>query len=325
MNRTGILIAALALQAGCVRKMAVNAVADALSADGSSSFARDDDLELVGDAVPFALKTMESLAEQAPRHDGLRLALAKGFTQYAVVWVQFPAERVKDTDYAAYEAGIDRARRLLLRARGWALAGMELRHPGFADGIFTDPDAALAATTADDVPFLYWLGASWMAAISDAVSDPELLGQLPAASAVVHRALDLDPDWNRGAIHELLISVEPALPLPGGRDRAREHFEQAVALSGGTLASPYVSLATAVAVPEQDREGFVKLLEQALAVDPDASPDDRLANTYARERARFLLDHVDDYFLSADDADDPALQPLPAPPEAGEPTQEETP
>jgi predicted anti-sigma-YlaC factor YlaD len=82
--------------------------------------------------------------------------------------------------------------------------------------------------------------------------------------------------------------------------RARAHFDRVVALTHGQLASPYVSLAEAVTVGRQDRREFQSLLEQALAVDPDARPEWRLANLIAQRRARWLLGRADELFL--DDA-----------------------
>ena len=58
-----------------------------------------------------------------------------------------------------------------------------------------------------------------------------------------------------------------------------------------------MSLATAVVQPAQDKARFVELLNKALEVDLDADPDNRLGNDYAQQRARFLLDHLDDLFL----------------------------
>ena len=299
--RRGALVGLLALStlasAGCVKKIAMNSLADALSSSTSGSFSQDEDLALVGDAIPFALKTMESLHDEVPDHRGLELALVSGFTQYGMVWVQWPAEQQKYSDFEAYRAGLERSRKLFLRARGYGLEGMEAAYPGFTERIFTDTDDALQPTTTEDIPMMYWLGASWLAAISNSREHPELIGQLPIAAALLHRCLELDPDWDRGAIHELLISLEPSLPVPGGAVRSREHFERATELNGGVKAGPYVSLATAITIDTQDREAFESLLEQALAVDLDASPQDRLANEYAQQQARFLLDHVDDLFI----------------------------
>jgi predicted anti-sigma-YlaC factor YlaD len=81
--------------------------------------------------------------------------------------------------------------------------------------------------------------------------------------------------------------------MGGSADRARKHFERAMQLSGGLRASPMVSLAETVAVREQDRKEFRSLLERALAVDPDARPEWRLANLVMQRRARWLLSRED--------------------------------
>jgi len=50
----------LALGGCSLRRFAVNRIGDALAA-GGSTFESDEDLELVGDALPFGLKLTESL------------------------------------------------------------------------------------------------------------------------------------------------------------------------------------------------------------------------------------------------------------------------
>ena len=77
----------------------------------------------------------------------------------------------------------------------------------------------------------------------------------------------------------------------------RGHFERSLALSGGVRASLFVSFAENACVPAQNKAEFQALLEKALAVDPDADLDNRLANLVAQRRARWLLNHIDDLFL----------------------------
>jgi hypothetical protein len=298
MFRTlSLLLLLVAPSVGCVKKIAVNAMADALSSGSGGAFTQDDDLEFVGQALPFTLKTMETLHASAPKHDGLDLALASGFTQYAVVYLLWPAEQVKAKDLDAYEHGVDRGRNMLRRARDYGLAGLDLRHPGFGSTIVNATDTTLAATTAADVPFLYWTSASWLARISVSKEDPDAIGELPVAVAMAKRAQALDEGWSAGAIPELLIQVEPSLPLPGGPERARAQYEKALALSGGKRASVYVALAESVSIPGQNRAEFLDLLGKALAIDANADKDNQLANLYAQEQARFLLSRVDDLFV----------------------------
>ncbi|MEP0774150.1 MAG: hypothetical protein HRF46_07285, partial [Acidobacteriota bacterium] len=78
---------------------------------------------------------------------------------------------------------------------------------------------------------------------------------------------------------------------------ARRHFQRAVELSRGHRAAPFVALAEAVCVAEQNRAEFEALLHRALAVDLEAAPDQRLANQVAQRRARWLLARADDLFL----------------------------
>jgi predicted anti-sigma-YlaC factor YlaD len=291
------LVALLPLSTGCINRLAMNAMADALSSSSGGAFTQDDDLQLVGDALPFTLKTMETIHTSVPEHEGLVLSLASGFTQYAMVYAVWPAEQQKYTDLDAYERGLERGRRLLARARRYGFEGLELAHGGFKEAFQADADAALAPLTAKDVPLLYWAGAATLARISISKTDPEAIGELPGAAAMIHRALALDPTWGEGSIHELLVQLEPSLPLPGGNDRARTHYAEALRLSGGKRASVYVGLATSISLPAQDKAEFTSLLDQALAIDAAADPANQLANLYAQEQARFLLSRVDDLFL----------------------------
>jgi predicted anti-sigma-YlaC factor YlaD len=84
--------------------------------------------------------------------------------------------------------------------------------------------------------------------------------------------------------------------LGGSSERARKHFTRAVELQKGLSPGPYVSLATGVAVPAQDRAEFESLLKQALAIDPEREPSSRLVTLVQQRRARALLDHIDTLF-----------------------------
>lgn len=279
--------------------MAVKTVADTLSERGDV-FARDDDPELVRDAVPFALKTYESLLESVPRHRPLLLATCSGFTQYAFAFVQTDADLIGSDDYDRAAELKARALNLYLRGRSYCLRALELKQPGIERRLLRDPAPALARFKIEDLPLLYWTGASWGAALSIGLDRPDLVIGFPAVRALIDRALALDETYSNGAIHELLITLE-SVPeaLGGSAERARAHFVRASALQKGSSAGPYVALALGVALPNQDRVEFESLLKQALAVDPNAWPGGRLANLIAQRRARRLLDRIDELIPAA--------------------------
>lgn len=288
------LLAILAAAAGCsVREQVARSMGDAL-AGGGAVYAADDDIEFVGLATPFGLKTVESLLAVVPDHRGLLLAAARGFTQYAYVYIQSPAEEAEERDVTAAYAQRARARRMYLRARDYGLRGLGLD----AQGLREDPKAVLERTGLEDVALLYWSGVAWAAAISLGKDDPALVSGLPAVDALIRRAAALDADFDHGALRSFLVSYELSRPnaSPDAIERARAHFARAVELSGGLQAGPYVALAESVAVASRDRRQFETLLAAALAVDPDKRADWRLVNLVMQRRAKRLLARADEFF-----------------------------
>jgi predicted anti-sigma-YlaC factor YlaD len=296
----GVLTLIVMMAAGCsVRQYTVNRLGDALARSGGSTFASDDDPELVKAAAPFSLKLIESLLAETPDHAGLLLSAASGFTEYAYAFVQPEADELEATDLNAAQAMHGRAKRLYLRARDYGLRGLDVRHPGFAATLAADPPQAAARADTADVPLLYWTAASWSAAIAQAKDDPDLIADLPKVEAMIDRAIVLDEAWDDGALHAFLISYEMARGGAGdAAERTQRHFERALALSAGRLAAPYVSYAEAVPLRRQQAAEFRRLLEQALAIDADAYPPARLANLVAQRRARWLLGRMDELFLN---------------------------
>jgi len=266
-----ILALTLLLGTGCsIQKLAVNRLGDAL-AGGGMTFASDDDPELIRAAAPFSLKLMESLLAESPRHQGLLLASASGFTQYAYAFVQQDADELEEIDFAGAEELRDRARRLYLRARDYGLRALENSHRGVVDALHDDPRAALSQTRRRDVPALYWTALAWGATIAVSKDDPHRVAEIPQMEALIDRALELDEAYDHGAIHTFLITYEMNREgAPGNpADRARYHFARALELSQGRLVAPWLALAESVSLAEQRLEEFDTLLDHALAIDPD--------------------------------------------------------
>lgn len=301
MNLKSIVLAALLLALnGCsVRQLAVDRLGDAIS-QGGGAFATDDDPDLIRAAAPFSLKLIESLLDESPRHKGLLLAGARGFTQYGYAFLQQEAEESELHDIPRARRLEDRARRLYRRARDYGLRGLAVRRPDFVRDLHNDPGRALAAVSAAEVPLLYWTAASWGALIGLSKGKPDILGELPIVEAMMDRALELDESFDGGAIHTFMIGFEAVRQGAAGDPtvRARQHFDRAMELSRGADAAPLLALAEAVCVPQQRRAEFEALLHQALRIDTDRSSENRLANVVAQRRARWLLSRTEHLFTN---------------------------
>jgi len=252
---------------GCsIKGMAINSVADALSGKGGGSnvYLTDNDPILVGEALPFSLKLMETILQETPEHEGLLVAAASGFVMYGTAWVLRPARVMEATDLRAARVQRARAKALFLRARGYAGR-------------------------------VYWFAAAQGSALTSDLNDMDLLTDFTVVPVLLRRALELDEEWNHGALHELMM----AMPTSHGisiEDKER-HFARAIELNGGSSVAPLVSLAESVAVAQQDRNRFIQLLNEAMEFDVNDFPDTRLANVLAQNHARWLLSRVDELFL----------------------------
>jgi hypothetical protein len=294
-----VLFAGALTLPGCSpQRFAINRLGDAL-ASGSSVYATDDDPELVGAALPFGLNTIESLLLQSPHHKGLLLAATSGFTEYSYAFVQTRADFVEDRDLAQATSLREQAGRLYRRAMGYGMRGLEEVQPGLRMSLKSEPGGALAQFRKENVPQLYWTAAAWGAAIALNKTDTELGADLPEVELLMRRALELDEGYDLGSIHDFFIVYEGGRPTAAGgsAERARAHLERALQLSGGRRAAPLVSFAETVDVGLQNRAEFVKLLNQAMAIDVNVVPEQRLANIIAQRRARWLLARMDRLFL----------------------------
>lgn len=294
------LLAALLLLCSC-STLAVRAVAGFLSGSGeSTTFSGDDDPELVRDALPFAMKTYEALLDADPNNAALALATGRSFVGYAFAFVQAPADQMPVENVDEQKSMRLRAKKLYLRAREYVLRGLELRRPGFRAALENaGPVAALRLTRREDADYVYWASAAWMAAFSADPFDFAQIVTLPRAIALLQQVQDWDDTYGAGAVHEIFISYYGSAPadLGGSESKAREHFARAVSLSRGRRVGPYIALASSVCVKNQDVDEYRDLLGKALAVDVNASLPDRLVNIINQRRARWMLDHIDDYFI----------------------------
>jgi predicted anti-sigma-YlaC factor YlaD len=297
----------LILPSCSINKIAMNAVANALTGSGSSDvFTGDSDPQLVGDALPFAIKMYEALLSANPNHQGLLNTTGSLFVMYANAFVQGPAERLPRSMYVQRQAATVRAKNLYLRGFALLYRGLELKYPGFSSAYHQEKlKDYLVKTKKDDVPALYWSAAAGLSAFSLNPFDMELGVRIPEFYALVERAYELNPDFNSGALDEFLLIYHASIPEAMGGDKSKieYHYQKALEKSKGLTAGPYVTYAQSVSIPAQDYDKFKGLLEKALSIDPDKDTSNRLVNILAQEKARYLLDNAALFFIEFDTGD----------------------
>ncbi|MFQ5737700.1 MAG: TRAP transporter TatT component family protein [Acidobacteriota bacterium] len=295
----GAVLLLLALSSGCsLRKKAVNTLADVLG-EARQVYLSDEDPELIAAALPFNLKTIETLLASAPQHRGLLLTATTAFTLYAYGFVEPESERVEEKDFERAEQIRHRAAHLYLRAYHYGLRGLEVNHPALGSKLSSQPVETCAQLGREDVPLAVWTAAALGGAIKLSKDDPELTADIAVVGALLEQALNLDEGFENGTIHELLMSYE-SQRIGGSQEKAREHYRRALELSRQQRCSTWLSWAENVSVAHQDRQEFERLLGRVLAFDVNADPGNRLLNILSQRRARWLKEREDELFLEVE-------------------------
>ncbi|MCL2804677.1 MAG: TRAP transporter TatT component family protein [Treponema sp.] len=291
-----------------INQLAMNMIANALTGEGSSDvFTGDSDPQLVGDAIPFAIKMYEALLSQNTNHQGLINTTGSMFVMYANAFVQGPAEMLPIARFQERQDALDRAKKLYLRGLELLYRGLELKYPGFSNAYYEgNLPEILAQMKKADVPALYWSAAAGLSAFSLNPFDLDLGMRILEFYALVERAYELDPDFNSGALDEFLLLFHASIPdgMGGDFSKVETHYQRALEKSGGKSAGTYVAYAQAVCIPAQDYPKFKEMLDNALAIDIDDDPSNRLVNIISQRKARYLLASASQLFILFDSGDD---------------------
>jgi len=303
MRSTIVTITILLTFSCSIKKIIVGSMSDSLTSTSSVVFTGEEDPELLQDAFPFILKMQELLLEQSKNSPDKYLSTGKSFIIYANLFVHTPATMLSDDNFTVKESQQHRAKKLYKRGINYIISGIELSHPGFRKSFFEGKaEPFLQKFSSNEVSYLYWLGAGWMGAYSINPMDTEIGVLVPQSISILIRALTLDEKFEKGAIHELLAGIYGSLPkaMGGSKEKSIHHFKKSVSFANNEKITPYVTLATTLATKDQKRSYFKELLTKALDFDIDSAPEQRLTNTIAQRKAKWYLDHIDDFFLNGE-------------------------
>ncbi len=256
----------------------------------------EDDPELVKDAFPFNLKTIDMLVKSNPDNRELLLAAASGYAMYSFAFIMEEADRIVVKDYNNGVILFERAKNLFNRGRAYGLRNLELTNSEIVRLLEDRPAGLYFSKT--DIPALYWTAVSIAGSISASRVDPNYVIDLPKVGWLIEQCLQLDSDWNNGALFTAMISYTMNRPdrNKNSSKLAQEYFDKSIAASQGLDAAPYLALAENVYVSEQNKFAFNQALNNALAIDVNLHLENRLANIISQNRARWLLSRIDELF-----------------------------
>ena len=289
--------------AGCnMVRIATNQTADVLAV-AAPSMAMESDVDLAREAAPGQLKTIEGFWLASPHNRKLIRLLAQGYCEYAFGFL--------DSDLEALTmAGRDDEQTTKLRKRATGLYqrcmtyGLKLLDRSWQQALEGDLvafRAKVARAGKGHVEGMFFTALGLASAINLNRDNLEMVAALPRAKLMFERIVQLDEKFYNAGAHMVLGMLYSAqgASVGGNPAKGREHFDRAIALTGGKFLMPKVLKAQTYAVMVNDRKLFHDSLVEVLDTPPTIWPEQRLANELARLRANRYLAHEDELFLAA--------------------------
>lgn len=274
-----------------------------LSMDANTAFMEDNDPVLVGDSLPLVLKMMDILATSNPGNTNILSSAGSLFVMYSNAYLQTPADMLPYEELEKQKEMYSRAKKLYRRGYDYVTASLDRKYKGFLDNMEKgDFDKALKKVKKRDAGDLYWGGAAILAGVSVDILDPYFASDRDKAIAMLFRACELDPDFGNGMLDEIMMQYYASMPqgMGGSMEKAEYHYRRGIELSEDNLLSIHVSYALTVCTKDQTMEGysrFVSVLDSVISRNIENNPNNRLSNTISREKAEWLLQNKDNYFL----------------------------
>lgn len=284
---TGLFLFSL-LSACSVQNLLLRNAGDILSKETSAS---DEDLELLMHASAYHLKLSESLLQEIPNHAKLAESVARGYTQYAFVFLMDEADRIESDSLQKANQLRTRAAKILMRAQSNGLKTLNLLYPQLSTYLNNPAQRPAFKIKPEDTGLVYWTMTAWAGGISLSKDSPDVVADLPQVLRLAELAWQASPQYDQGALASMMGTLE--LAKPGGQNgTAEKYFDMAIAWRESQIA-PLISKAENWAVATQNRSAFEQLLKQAIDLGHNKSD---LINTVMTRRARWLLDNADNLF-----------------------------
>ncbi len=241
--------------------------------------------EIIKSGLPAYLMLIDGLIEDWPENERLLIAGAQTYCSYAM----FIEEEKRDL-----------AKRLYLKGKRYALKVL-CKNKKFKSALnkpLNEFEKVLKLFSKKYVPALFWTASCWLGYIQLSLDSVEALADLPKAISIIERVLMLNERFYYGSPHLYLGIYYAARPksLGGNLNRAKFHFKKAFEISNGKFLMAYVFYAQYYARQKFDKKLFIETLKKVIETPQDIEPNLTLANTIAKEKAKKLLEKVDEYF-----------------------------
>jgi len=279
------LVCIISLLSACsIDKMLVHASTPMIEG-GVEALNHETDLKLAEESIPANLNMLMGMIRIDPKNAQLHTYAAQAF--YGLSYGFNEDNRPQ------------RASAFYIRGLKHGLTALELNGAhNLKETPIADFEKQVSKMGDDDIAAMFWTASCWAKWIDMHRDSTEAIAQLPRATALMQRVLELDDTFYYGGAHMYFgVYYGSRAPLLGGNfSKSRQHFDRAREITHGKLLIADLLQAQYLARQQQDREDFHQRLTHIIQAPDDLMPELALQNKIAKRKAALLLKKESQWF-----------------------------
>lgn len=290
----------LFFQSSCGLKKAATHVIAGISSDGMVALESEEDISFARESSLPLIKTLEVLRHGNPKDAKALTLLSQAYGQFAFGFLEGDMLRYR-SDIEKFAAAKQRADLFYRRGREYGIAAL-INSSSMKEAFKSPLDEfkkSVSKLSKKNVPALFWTAFNWACYLNLHLDDPNIIADLPRIQAMIDHVIKLDPKFYYGSAYAFKGVIDSSRPkmLGGNTDAALKEFNIAMDISPNYLMSK-ILFAQFYTKQIQDENLFAATLNQVLQADINLLPEQKLANSLAKERAKTLLTMKKEFFIN---------------------------
>ncbi len=252
---------------------------------GVEALNHETDLDLAEDSIPANLNMLQGMIKIDPQNALLHTYAAQAYYGLAYGFNE-------DTQPG-------RASKFYQRGMKHGIEALQINGAkNLLNSTIAEFDKQVSAMRKDDVAAMFWTASCWAKWIDMHRDDPEAIAQLPRATALMQRVIDLEETFYYGGAHMYFgVYYGSRAPTIGGDyNKSKQHFDRAREITNGKLLIPDLLQAQYLARQQFDQDDFHKRLSAIINAPDDLMPELGLQNQIAKRKAALLLKKEKQWF-----------------------------
>ncbi len=246
---------------------------------------RETDLKAAEKTVTGNLKILQRMIKLDPKNAQLHTYAAQGLYGLAYGFRE--------------DSQPQSASDLYLRGMQHGITALQLNGANnLLDSTIADFNKEVSGMRKSDVAAMFWTASNWGKWIDMHRDDPDAIAQLPRATALMQRVIELEDTFYYGGAHMFFgVYYGSRSPTIGGNfKKSRAYFDRAREITNGKLLIADLLQAQYLARQEFNRKEFHQLLTGVINAPDDLMPELALQNQIAKRKAAALLKRENEWF-----------------------------